>query len=140
MRRTLVAVTAVVSITGASLVAGPVALGADASLPAGDPSAPIVVWLDETRLPAIDAWKAAHPDQAGLVTSEVVDILQIPAKISLANNAREMLEQTEHALARLDDGTYGTCESCGNPIGKMRLQAAPRATLCMPCKTKQERR
>ncbi len=61
-------------------------------------------------------------------------------EISLANNAREMLDQNEHALERLDNGTYGTCESCGNPIGKLRLQAAPRATLCMPCKTKEERR
>jgi len=61
-------------------------------------------------------------------------------EISLANNAREMLLQTEHALERLEDGTYGICESCGNPIGKLRLQAAPRATLCMPCKMKQERR
>ncbi|HEU5242527.1 MAG TPA: TraR/DksA C4-type zinc finger protein, partial [Ornithinibacter sp.] len=61
-------------------------------------------------------------------------------EISLANNAREMLEQNEHALERLDNGTYGICESCGNPIGKLRLQAAPRATLCMPCKMKQERR
>jgi DnaK suppressor protein len=61
-------------------------------------------------------------------------------EISLANNSREMLQQSERALARIDDGTYGICESCGNPIGKLRLQAAPRATLCMPCKTKQERR
>ena len=61
-------------------------------------------------------------------------------EISLANNARDMLEQTQHALERLDDGSYGVCESCGNPIGKLRLQAAPRATLCMPCKMKQERR
>ncbi len=61
-------------------------------------------------------------------------------EISLANNAREMLEQNEHALERLDNGTYGVCESCGNPIGKLRLQAAPRATLCLPCKTQQERR
>lgn len=61
-------------------------------------------------------------------------------EISVANNAREMLVQNLHALERLDDGTYGICESCGNPIGKLRLQAAPRATLCMPCKTKQERR
>ena len=61
-------------------------------------------------------------------------------EISLANNAREMLQQTEHALERLDNGTYGICESCGNPIGKLRLQAAPRATLCLPCKMKQERR
>ena len=53
----------------------------------GDENAPIVVWLDETRLPAVEAWKAAHPEQADLVTAEVVDILQIPAKIALANNA-----------------------------------------------------
>jgi RNA polymerase-binding protein DksA len=61
-------------------------------------------------------------------------------EISLANNAREMLLQNLHALERMDDGTYGICESCGNPIGKLRLQAAPRATLCVSCKTKQERR
>ncbi len=61
-------------------------------------------------------------------------------EISLANNARDLLEQNRRALVRMDDGSYGVCESCGNPIGKLRLQAAPRATLCMPCKTKEERR
>jgi DnaK suppressor protein len=61
-------------------------------------------------------------------------------EISLANNARDMLDQNLHALERLDNGTYGVCESCGNAIGKLRLQAAPRATLCVTCKTKQERR
>jgi RNA polymerase-binding protein DksA len=61
-------------------------------------------------------------------------------EIALADNAREMLRQNEHALERLDDGSYGVCEMCGQPIGKLRLQAAPRATLCMPCKQKQERR
>lgn len=61
-------------------------------------------------------------------------------EIALADNAREMLHQNEHALERLDDGTYGVCESCTQPIGKLRLQAAPRATLCVRCKTKQERR
>ncbi len=61
-------------------------------------------------------------------------------EITLANNSRDMLMQNLHALERLEDGTYGVCENCGNPIGKLRLQAAPRATLCMTCKTKQERR
>ncbi len=61
-------------------------------------------------------------------------------EISLANNSREMLEQSERALAAIDDGTYGVCESCGGPIGKMRLQAFPRATLCVSCKQRQERR
>lgn len=61
-------------------------------------------------------------------------------EMSLAANAREMLLQTERALERLDAGTYGLCENCGNPIGKARMQAFPRATLCVECKQKQERR
>jgi RNA polymerase-binding transcription factor DksA len=61
-------------------------------------------------------------------------------EISLANNAREVFEQSARALARLVDGIYGVCESCGNPIGKNRLLAFPRATLCLTCKSKQERR
>ncbi|WP_332836344.1 TraR/DksA family transcriptional regulator [Streptomyces odonnellii] len=61
-------------------------------------------------------------------------------EMALAANAREMLEQTERALQRLDSGTYGLCEICGNPIGKARMQAFPRATLCVEDKQRQERR
>lgn len=61
-------------------------------------------------------------------------------EISLARKSAEVLRQSERALGRMDDGTYGVCESCGGPIGKLRLQAFPRATLCMTCKKKQERR
>lgn len=61
-------------------------------------------------------------------------------ELSLVAGARTGLEQNLHALERLEDGSYGICESCGNPIGKLRLQAYPRATLCMTCKSKQERR
>ncbi|MGW7417768.1 TraR/DksA family transcriptional regulator, partial [Streptomyces sp. NPDC054863] len=61
-------------------------------------------------------------------------------EMSLAANAREMLEQTERARDRLDAWTYGICENCGKPIGKARVQAFPRATLCVECKQKQERR
>ncbi|HWG02177.1 MAG TPA: TraR/DksA C4-type zinc finger protein [Trebonia sp.] len=60
--------------------------------------------------------------------------------LALTQNTRELLGQTEHALARIDAGTYGVCESCGKPIGKARLQAFPRATLCVACKQRQERR
>jgi DnaK suppressor protein len=61
-------------------------------------------------------------------------------ELALTHNARELLAQTERALARIDDGTYGTCESCGEPIGKARLQAFPRAVLCVTCKQREERR
>ena len=60
-------------------------------------------------------------------------------EMSLANNARDMLDQTDHALERITHHTYGACESCGNPIGKYRLQAFPRATLCLACKQAEER-
>ena len=60
--------------------------------------------------------------------------------MACVNNARDMLAQSEHALARIADGSYGVCEICGNPIGKNRLMAFPRATLCLTCKQREERR
>ena len=61
-------------------------------------------------------------------------------ELAVTHNARELLAQSERALARINEGTYGTCESCGEPIGKARLQAFPRATLCVACKQREERR
>jgi DnaK suppressor protein len=61
-------------------------------------------------------------------------------EMSLANNSRDLLLQVERALARLDAGTYGRCENCGNPIPKARLQALPAATLDVACKQREERR
>ncbi len=61
-------------------------------------------------------------------------------EMSLVINARDMVLQTERALDRIDNKTYGNCEECANAIGKARLQVFPRATLCMICKQKEERR
>ena len=61
-------------------------------------------------------------------------------EMSLLINARDMVVQTERAIDRIDNKTYGVCEVCGNQIGKARLEVFPRATLCMICKQKEERR
>jgi DnaK suppressor protein len=61
-------------------------------------------------------------------------------ELALTQRARELLELSERALARMDEGTFGVCQSCGQPIGKARLQAFPRATLCVTCKQREERR
>ena len=61
-------------------------------------------------------------------------------EMSLVINARDLVLQTERALDRIDNKSYGNCEECGSPIGKARLQVFPRATLCMICKQKEERR
>ncbi|NLE98293.1 MAG: TraR/DksA family transcriptional regulator [Propionibacterium sp.] len=61
-------------------------------------------------------------------------------EMSLAHNVREMADQLRLALTLFDQGNYGLCEVCGNPIGKGRLQVFPRATLCVTCKQREERR
>jgi len=61
-------------------------------------------------------------------------------EISLAKGILDRLAQAEHALDRLDAGTYGRCERCGNPISKARLEAFPSVTLCVTCKQHEERR
>ncbi|MGA8209015.1 MAG: TraR/DksA C4-type zinc finger protein [Nocardioidaceae bacterium] len=83
-----------------------------------------------------DAGDGAGHDQADVGSTT----FERDHEMSLANNARDMLAQTERALSRMDDGSYGVCESCGQPIGKMRVMAYPRATLCLSCKQRQERR
>jgi RNA polymerase-binding protein DksA len=61
-------------------------------------------------------------------------------EMSLANNSRDLLAQVERGLERLEAGTYGACENCGNGIPKARLKARPAATLCVTCKQREERR
>jgi len=79
---------------------------------------------------------AAGDDQADVGTKT----FEREQEISLVNGILDRLSQTEHALARLDEGTYGRCERCGNPIPKARLEAFPSVTLCVTCKQREERR
>ena len=51
--------------------------------------------------------------------------------LSLAATLREQLDEAESALARLDGGTYGFCEVCGEPIGDVRLEAMPATRFCI---------
>jgi RNA polymerase-binding protein DksA len=60
-------------------------------------------------------------------------------EFSIQNNIRDLVGQINRAIARIDDGTYGTCERCGRPIDAPRLKALPHALLCMDCKRREER-
>ena len=66
--------------------------------------------------------------------------LEREQEITLANTIHERVIQVEHALERLEAGTYGMCERCGKPIPAARLAAFPSATLCVDCKQLEERR
>lgn len=57
---------------------------------------------------------------------------------SLANHSRRLLTQIDDALVRMEQGTYGVCQRCGEPIGLPRLEALPYATLCLEDKKRDE--
>jgi RNA polymerase-binding transcription factor DksA len=55
---------------------------------------------------------------------------------ALAGKLQEALEEVQHALAKVADGTYGDCEDCGQPIDPVRLEAKPAAPYCINCASK----
>jgi RNA polymerase-binding transcription factor len=59
--------------------------------------------------------------------------------LALRDRSKAELERVDAALRKLDEGTYGTCESCGNPIAPERLEAIPWAPLCIDCARKSVR-
>jgi RNA polymerase-binding protein DksA len=58
---------------------------------------------------------------------------------SLEENEERLLAAIDAALKRIDDGTYGLCNTCAQPIGEERLEALPWTTQCIDCKRKEER-
>ena len=60
--------------------------------------------------------------------------------LRIRDRERKLLTKVEEALDRLNDGTYGLCEECQQPIGVGRLKARPVTTLCIECKATQEAR
>ncbi len=84
-----------------------------------------------------DSGDGAGQDQADVGAST----FERDQEMVILSNEREKVFQIDRALARIEEGTYGTCESCGEPIGKERLkEIMPRATLCVTCKQREERR
>jgi DnaK suppressor protein len=63
-------------------------------------------------------------------TIEAVDRLNT---IGVGRDLESRLERVDRALAKLEAGSYGTCDSCGRPIDPRRLQAAPESTVCASC-------
>jgi RNA polymerase-binding transcription factor len=64
---------------------------------------------------------------------EAVDLQQIDVDQAILDNEKALLAEVQQALARIDNGTYGICTNCGQPISEKRLEAIPWATLCVTC-------
>lgn len=67
----------------------------------------------------------------------VAQRLELEKKRALVIQLTEQLNMVKHALGKLENGTYGLCDGCGNPIPDERLEVMPQTSLCLSCKTKQ---
>ncbi|HPC01336.1 MAG TPA: RNA polymerase-binding protein DksA [Syntrophales bacterium] len=60
-------------------------------------------------------------------------------ELRIRDRERKLIAKMREAIQRIDNGTYGICEACGGEISEKRLMARPVTTLCIDCKTKQEK-
>ena len=67
---------------------------------------------------------------------EATESFELEKRLALEQQIRDHLAEVEHALHKFEEGTYGLCDSCGQPIDPARLEALPQASLCVNCKAK----
>jgi DnaK suppressor protein len=75
------------------------------------------------------------PDEMDLASSEYLQSFEL----RLRGREKSLLSKLDLALKKIEEGTFGVCEICEEPIGKKRLEARPETTLCIKCKEDQER-
>lgn len=75
------------------------------------------------------------PDEMDLASSEYLQSFTF----RLRGREKVFLDKIQKALERIDEGTFGTCDECSEPISPKRLEARPETTLCIRCKEDQER-
>jgi len=75
------------------------------------------------------------PDEMDLASSEYLQSFTF----RLRGREKTFLKKIDHALAKIEEGTFGICEECEEPISIKRLEARPETTLCIRCKEDQER-
>ena len=74
-----------------------------------------------------------HPGDVATIT------LDREIEYTLEENEERLIAEIDAALQRIEEGTFGLCATCGNPIGEERLEAVPYTTQCIECKRKEER-
>jgi len=80
---------------------------------------------------ADERWERDPYGEEGELATEIVEVEK---ELILEKRIRDQLAEVEHALHKFDQGSYGLCDICGQPIEPARLEALPQANLCLSCK------
>lgn len=102
--------------------------------------------LDEKRRAVVDRARKTLTENMTLDPSDLPDEMDLASaeytqsfEFRLRGRDKSLLAKLDLALKKIEDGTFGACESCEEPIGKKRLEARPETNLCIRCKEDQER-
>ncbi|MDB4986936.1 MAG: dksA1 [Myxococcaceae bacterium] len=102
--------------------------------------------LEEKREALVKAARESLQEDMTLDTNDLPDEMDLAASeylqsftFRLRGRERFFLDKIDQALKRIEDGSFGTCETCEEPISGKRLEARPETTLCIRCKEDQER-
>jgi DnaK suppressor protein len=108
--------------------------------------------LEAERRQVVSAIENIHAENPGSIGDETEELAQDnhlgdiatatfdrEMATTLEENSSHVLAEIDSALRRIDEGTFGICVRCRNPVGEGRLEALPWATLCIDCKRREER-
>ena len=87
----------------------------------------------------VESSKEMGQDGIQDIGDEAANIYNKQVLLSLNENERTRLQEVDDSLDRIENGTYGICEECGEPIGLKRLEVRPVAKYCVACKTRLEK-
>lgn len=103
--------------------------------------------IDQIKHISEDTLKKSQKDASGDISGYTyhmadvaTDTYDIEFSLGLVSDERKLLYEFDEALRKIDEGTFGICESCKNTISKSRLKAIPYARLCVKCQEKREKK
>jgi len=89
----------------------------------------------QAGIPSPDERREGSP--FGKREEEATETSELEKRLALEKRIREELASIDHALQKFEEGTYGSCDNCGQKIDPARLEALPQASLCLNCKAQQ---
>jgi len=93
--------------------------------------------MEQLKASAQEAGETREGSPFGKREEEASEAFELEKRLALEEKLNATLAKIDHALEKWQTGTYGLCDSCGQPIEQDRLEALPQASLCLSCKARQ---
>jgi len=94
--------------------------------------------LEQLRASAPAVGETREGSPYGKKEEGATEAFELEKRLALERRVSGLLSEVEHALQKLENGTYGLCDICGQSVEMARLEVLPQANLCLSCKARQE--